>query len=194
MWNEIEKFIKTKGIGPEARTEFVKQYSWTLPKKEIIKEIKYFLKDEILVEFGAGLGLISFLLINEQVDVFALDVHNHIKKNNQYFSHDSFYTHITTFNKYELKQIAGLERNLMFCWPEFNKDWPIFYLKESLKYNNLNKLVFIGDPKYSADKKFHEMLEDYFIIEKIPFDTFDHINDELKLCTRKSKPFMPSFS
>lgn len=146
------------------RDIFVDRFSWAVPNKQAILEISKFIGNDTCLEIGAGLGLWSYLLQQEKVNIIAVDnqsdgnitgkqVQTH--KNKEMLSYlDSWgiNKNIFTYQKKhftKVENINGLKalekyktNCLMLCWSRID---PISHFTG-------NKIIYIGEAESGFTK------------------------------------------
>ena len=136
-----------------ARDKFVSEYSWAIPTRKIIAELKNFIGDEIVLEVGAGKGLWAFLLKNVGVQIIATD--KNLTENS--WTNILKYDAITAINKF-------CPNILLIIWPPYNS--PMAY--DALKKFTGDKVIYIGEGYYgcTGDDNYHQLLTNEWKLSK----------------------------
>jgi len=180
IYCEIDKFISQENVRTNRmycinttmwylieRDSFTKIFSWAIPDKKTIDDIKTFVDGDSVLEIGAGNGLWYYLLKKLGVNIHATDIYN---------DNVEVLTNIEALEKYET--------NVLFmCWPPYSDSMAY----ESLKKFNGNKLIYIGEGEggFTGDYYFHEELEEWKFEKMISIKMWYGINDSVFLYVRK---------
>lgn len=152
---KIQFSVKENGIflkDFERRQAFVDRYAWAVPSENTIKEISEFVKNDKVLEIGAGLGLWAKLISEYGINIKATDnFDKHWKVN-----YDSFFpvrkmTYSSAFKKYKNRDV------LFLCWPPYKSSMA----HHSLSKFNGTKLIYIGEAEggCNADDPFFRLLK-----------------------------------
>ena len=173
------------------RNNFIAEFGWAVPTREIIQKIADFVGEQAIVEVFAGKGLWAKLLslqgvmitptdqdpkfisplLEEKIGTLEAIPHMHILKMKAT-------TAIKSFNP----------KVLMMVWPPYEKE--VSY--EALRLFTGDKFIYVGegDGGCTGDDDFHEHLNDHWEErECISIPQWDHIHDRLYLYTRKVKGY-----
>lgn len=155
-----------------------KIFGWTEPTKNAIDEIAKFVKNDTVLEIGAGVGLVTKLLENKNINITAID---NYKKKVRTFADIKRMDHKEALKKYK-KDV------LLLVFPSIDK-----HCYESLKLFRGNKLVLIGETlselKFEGmhcDEGFFVTLKKDWVIKKtIKMKTVMNVVQEVLLIIRK---------
>lgn len=162
------------------RSEFVSEYSFTIPYYEILKKIASY---SPIVEIGAGSGYWARCLSEAGADVIAYDSHPPGEQSpwewyngNPWFD-DSWYGIIKDD---ESAAAQHPDRTLFLAWPMPSS--PMAY-NALVSYKNAGgkTIIFIGDPHpaSSGDEFFYQMLYEHNKIDEANLYSWPGINEKL---------------
>lgn len=151
---EVEQFCKAM----LRRDELGMKYGYTPPSSEALITILEFVKDQKILEVGAGKGYWAWLLsqLSEKDDlILATDLNP---------PNETFYPvqELCAFDG--AKQAAEEGRVLLTIWPENAKPWTGAFVKRFRNYGG-KRLIYIGEWKgCTGDDKMHDELQEHFRI------------------------------
>lgn len=133
-WFDIDKFEENYN----QRREFQTNYAWAIPTQEVIKSIVTFANNDVIYEIGAGKGYWAYFINKEGGNIKCFDNSDCIS--NYFINKETFYPvkFCTPIGVGEECKNANV---LMFCWPEYDKNWAYEYLK-TIKPS---KLIYVGE-------------------------------------------------
>lgn len=162
------------------RSKYVNTIAWAIPDDNAIAQIASFVKNETILEIGAGLGYWAKLLQDKGVKIIPTDSKATSWKHNQLPA----YTNVLRLtHKQAIKKFSDASA-LFLCWPPY--DAPM--ATESLKAFKGNKLIYIGEGESGCndDNEFFNLLsEQWDLQEEIPIKQWWGIHDGLFLYQRK---------
>jgi hypothetical protein len=136
----------------ERRKAFVAAFSWAIPTPEAIDAIIDSLGERRLLEVGAGAGLWASLLADRGADVTATDAapppHVHFGVE-------------TRAGLSAVETYADCDA-LMLCWPPFKDSLAC----KVLKAFDGDRLVEIGDPRFTADAAFRSLIQIDWVLDR----------------------------
>jgi hypothetical protein len=158
----------------DRRRAFIASYSYAVPTRDAVRRIRGFVGDRRLLEVAAGSGLWARLLADEGAAAVATDGGVGLQP---------------AWFRVEVAAAESAVRGhpdcgaLLLCWPPFG---------DACAYRALtafagDRLVYIGDPRFTADDEFHMMLErSWRCIETIPLPSWPGIADAAYLYVRRT--------
>ncbi len=162
------------------RHNFCKNYSWAIPDSFAISTICSFVKEDQVLQIGAGLGLWAKLLELKGISVIPTDDYSWDK--------DDHYTNRQFLNIIDINHLNALKKyktNCLFlCWPPYNSN--LSY--ESLVNFEGNKVVYIGEGMngVTGTEDFHNLLNDKFnLVCDDRLNNWSLIYDRLYMYERK---------
>ena len=161
---------------------FRPRYSWSVPTKKAIAEIKAFVGNDTVLEIGAGLGLWAKLMQDAGINVTATDSPKKSDKG-EYLQGEQFtgveqIDHIDALDRYHDKKI------LFLCWPPY--DTSLAY--ESVEYFTGDKVIFIGEGSGGCTGCFNfynSLDENWTKVKEIEIPQWDGIHDRMTFWARK---------
>jgi len=191
-FTDDEEFLKDWGESAKTKDKRTKEYlrsiyfrprySWSVPTKKAIEEIKAFVGQETVLEIGSGLGLWSKLMSDAGINIIATDSPSKEHKG-EYLQGEQFtgveqIDHLDALDKYHDKKV------LFLCWPPY--DTPLAH--EALEYFTGDKVIFIGEGAggcTGCDNFFNSLNENWVEVKKINIPQWDGIHDRMTFWTRK---------
>lgn len=166
-----------------ARSALVKKYSWAVPDDKAI----HILSRYPVTEVGAGKGYWAGLAAAHRgADIQAYDVRYPLLKPNSYVDGDPPWFPVKKVDKaiilQAVKKAAEQKRALFFCWPEYDKPWAHQYLETFIKHGG-RRVIYVGEGSGGccADDAFHELLDQYQVVETHDIPRWAGINDYLQV-------------
>lgn len=139
---------------------FMAHFSYAIPNKKAIKEIKEFANGEYILEVGSGLGLWSYLLKLNDVKVIPTD------NDSSSFTCCRYYRFIDVE---KINSISALEKYkpniLLMIWPDLS----LMAYHTLLSYTG-KKFIYIGEQEdglSATNEFFHLLKRDWKLIKKI---------------------------
>jgi hypothetical protein len=136
-----------------SRGQYTDYISWAVPDGDLIQDIAAFFGELRVLEVGAGNGLWAYLLKKNDCLIHATDA----------FDCDSSYgsDQKRTFTAVEkldaFKSVQKYDPEAMFfCWPGQDQS----FAADALLEFKGSRVVYIGNPEYTADATFHNILDD----------------------------------
>lgn len=170
MVNEATEF--------QRRQFFCKLYSWAIPSKTAINEIKKFVENDRILEIGSGKGLWAKLLRLNDVKIDPTD-------NNSWKKKEIGKRYLRVKNINHIDASKNTTNNcIMYCWPPYDSKMAF----ESIKTFNGKKVIYIGEGNggCTGDSYFHDYLEDNFeLVKCVKIKTWSHIHDRMYFYERK---------
>ena len=180
--SEEEAFQRFEnGIGEYyKRTYFTKEYGWSVPNEEAIKEIKDFVEDDECLEIGAGYGLWAKLMQDVGIDIVPTDSFGH---RSGWVPEDKSFTYVEDLNSEEALDKYDDANVLMMSWPPY--DNPL--ASDAITAFSGGKLISIGEcGGCTADSKFFEILDSQWVnVGNVQIPQWEGIHDYLSLWVRK---------
>jgi hypothetical protein len=159
--------------------KFQNMFSYAIPSYNSILKIKDFVKDNQILEVGAGNGLWAGLLKKAGCNIIATD---------------NFSTHGTGLIKYiDVENLSHIEaintykdyHVLFLCWPPQIDSMS----DEAIQLFKGDKLVYIGgygNTGLTGSSLFHDILKNQWdLVEKVTIPRWKNVEDELYLYKRK---------
>jgi uncharacterized UPF0146 family protein len=164
------------------RDKYVNTIAWAIPDDNAIAQIASFVKEETILEIGAGLGYWAKLLQDKGVKIIPTDSKEMDWKHNQLPAYTDV---ICLSHKQVLKKYSDASV-LFLYWPPY--DSPM--ATESLSAFKGDKLIYIGEGEggCNGDDRFFDMLSEYWLEKKVVvIPQWWGIHDRLFLYCRKEK-------
>lgn len=173
--NEFQK-IKTFNFPSinleiDARKDFTEKYSSEIPSDFLIKKLRDFIRNDIVLELCSGLGLWAAYLKQEKVKIFPTD----IKPSSNCFCH------VLPFSA--RNAVETISTNILFLsHPPANSA----EILDSVKAFKGKKIVYIGYEKSINDKMLNEYLfKKYYVNAKYSINGFGNFKNTMYFLVRK---------
>lgn len=163
----------------DVRDALVHRYAWSTPTEEALREV---MAHGPVVEMGAGAGYWTWLMRGLGGSVVALDKHADGSLNMWNPSGHTW----TEVMCGEPRHLAGYrDRTLFLCWPILGG-----MAAQCLREWRGEVLVYIGDPRFTADEEFHEALSDSYVrVKVVEMPSWPTVDDRLEVWKRiKASP------
>jgi hypothetical protein len=191
-WEELEKkgpkgYDDSDDFGYKEfkrKLEFNKNYGWSVPVENAIKEIKKFISGRNVLEVGSGLGLWAKLLIRAGVHMTPTD--NYKSHGTEEALNDKWkqFTHVEKIKGEEAVEKYSDHSVLFFSWPPY--DNPLAY--KALKKFKGDSVIYIGENRggCTAGNSFYDELENRFsLVGKFSIPRWEGIYDFIGFWNRK---------
>lgn len=180
----------------QKRKKFQTNFSWAIPSKKVVKSIVDFANHETIYEIGAGKGYWAYFIDKMNGKIKCFDNPEcvfHYFQNPQKNNCNQNLNNITTFKTFypvdfcctnEIIKKCKKANILMFCWPEYNKNWAYEYLNKIFP----QKLIYIGEGfgGCCANNAFFNFIEKkYDEIEFIDIPQWEGLHDYCFFYERK---------
>jgi hypothetical protein len=180
--NSSDPYFRNCMLENYRRNYFAPTYSWSVPTKKAIEEIKAFVGGETVLEIGAGHGLWAKLMSDAGMDIVATDTPDPKDKILRHLQGKNFHNieqlgHIDALDKY------GNRTVLFMSWPPYKS--PMAY--ESLEFFTGNKVIVIGEGKLGCtgcDKFFDSLSENWQHVKDIELPQWRDIHDRMSFWQR----------
>lgn len=156
------------------RDAFINNFGWSLPTKNIIDTIISFCQKSIVLEVGAGLGLISKLIIESGIQLITTDSYEEYKDDTVRFMDIIKMDCVNAIDHYPQAQC------LMLVWPKAD------VADNSIKKFKGNKIIYIGEDAGGccAGQTFFDELEKRWTCKVLDMTTWPGMHDKLYLFTK----------
>jgi len=153
--------------------EFCNEISWAIPTINVLKYIKEIVKNNVIIEIGAGNGLWAALLTIISCEILATDNYSWIdegKEDEEDEEDDETYYDIP-YVKNEEEALSNYiyykpnkSKILFLCWPPNNNPMSFNALKYFTEEMNGKKFIYIGDMKggLTGTDEFFDYLYKYY--------------------------------
>jgi hypothetical protein len=134
----------------DRRRSFIALYGWAVPTREAIRAIASFAGDRSLLEVCAGGGLWAHFLASAGLQVIATDA--------EPVADPHFPVEVL-----DAEAAVRAHRHceaLLIIWPPFRRDCAF----RAVRAFAGNRLVHIGDPRFTGDDQFHALLETAWLL------------------------------
>jgi len=169
----------------DRRFGFIHKYSWAIPTKEAILEIKNYIGKEKVLEVCAGTGLWSYLLQKEGVDILATDTY----EETEYISDYPYDSRIlqaekkfTTVEKLEAIEAIKKhsDRSILFiCWSRMD---PLEHFKGT-------KIVYVGEQENGCTGGYPGLYKDVWEnVKTVDIPNWVGLKDKVYFFERKTTP------
>lgn len=170
----------------DKRRDFAKNYSWAVPDRNAIEQIKRFVGNERILEIGSGTGVWAKLIQDAGISITPTDLSpgETLNINNKKRTRTPTHTDIQELSHQQAIKQFGDHSVLMLCWPLY--DHPMAY--EALKAFRGNKLIYIGEGYggCTGDEKFCNLLErKWTMTQRVEIPRWTGIYDSVQLHIRK---------
>lgn len=176
--SENESF--KRNVLMEKRNELVTKYCFSIPLPFVTDIIKKF---SPIIELGAGTGYYAWCLrqLKTEIEVFDLfspdeaDPYDFMSQNPWF---DDTWINVLKGNEDVVS--AYFDSSLFLCWPPPDSKMAF---NAFVKYKNAGgkTLIYIGDPRSSADESFFNELEKYRLIHELNIPSWKNINEKLMI-------------
>jgi tetratricopeptide (TPR) repeat protein len=162
----------------------VQKYSWWVPNDEALDAIA---KEGKILLVGAGTGYDAALLKARGVDILPVDANPAESGRSYYHSGGRSWTNILEGTESVVPQYP--DRTLMLAWPP--ERYPFTKKPHPMAYNALNSyngntLIYIGDEEVTGDKRFHDLLNREWQLDRwVEIPRWDDIRDYLNIYRRR---------
>lgn len=164
------------------RDKYVNTIAWAIPDDNAIAQIASFVKEETILEIGAGLGYWAKLLQDKGIKIIPTDSKEITWKHNQLPA----YTDVLCLkHKKAIKKFSDASV-LFLCWPPYSD----IMAAESLLAFKGNRLIYIGEGEggCNGNDRFFDILSECWISkEEIAIPQWWGIHDWLFFYDRKEK-------
>jgi hypothetical protein len=155
----------------DRRRTFIAFYSWAVPTREAVKAIADFVGERKLLEVFAGGGLWARLLNASGVNVVATD--GEPPPVLEHFAVETV--------EAEAAVLAHPECGaLLVCWPPFRNEAAY----RALRAFTGDRLVFVGDARFTAEPRFHALLTEWPLQDEIAIPSWPGLDDSVYLYKR----------
>jgi hypothetical protein len=156
----------------DRRRTFIAFYSWAVPNRETVAEIRKFVGDRKVLEVCSGAGLWAKLLSSEGIDVIATEP---IPAKKPYVS----------IEEAEAGAAVRAHRDcdaLLLVWPPFRDDCAF----RALRSFGGTRVILVGDPQFCADRQFHAALgREWALFESHPIPSWPGLEDAAYFYVRR---------
>lgn len=165
---------------------FTQEYSWAIPTKHAIKEMKAFIKGRNVLEIGSGLGLWAKLMQNAGIHITPTEpLSMSQEEKGNFYGNTEPYTklHDMDMNK-AMEQFGSSNDVLMLVWPPYND--PL--ANNALKLFQGNSVIYIGEGGYgcTGDDNFHcSLSEEWEEVKEVDLPQWRGIHDRMFFYNRK---------
>ena len=156
----------------DRRRTFIAFYAWAIPSRQAIDAISMFVGGRRLLEVCAGCGLWSRLIAGAGTDVVATD------------AAPAKEAHFPVAIQEAEEAVRALPecQALLLCWPPFRSDCAY----RALRAFEGDRLIFAGDARFAADRRFHELLSQEWVLHtSVPLPAWPGLEDQANLYVRK---------
>lgn len=180
------------------RREFQSNFSWAVPSPDAIQAIVDFALSDTIYEIGAGKGYWASFIHELGGKIKCFDnpdsVFNYFKsprcndrgQNIADISEFQTFYPVDFCTTMEVLEKCQKAKVLMFCWPEYDKDWAYEYLRNI----NPEKMIYVGEGYGGccANDDFFNYIEgNYNEYKSVSIPQWNGIYDSLILYNRKDK-------
>ncbi len=162
----------------EERADLVMKYAFTIPYHELIVEIA---SRGPIVEIGAGSGYWAWMLSQAGADVMAVDKYSPDEVSPwDFMSANRWYDDTWYYVDEGEARSAGAypERNLFLAWPMFSHPMALDALN-SYEAAGGKTVIFLGDASMAGDENFHQKLNSFPSVTRIPCMGWPGLREEL---------------
>ncbi|MCY4582461.1 MAG: hypothetical protein OXE50_06655 [Chloroflexi bacterium] len=157
------------------RRTFIAWYGYAAPTREAVRAVADFLEGRTVLEVCAGLGLWARLLRDEGVSVLATDAGE---------QQGPSYICVEQCDALSAVDAHGSCDALLLCWPPEGQ--PV--AAEALRRFGGERLVYVGDGRFTGDAAFHDMLgSDWRLERRLPLPSWPGLEDCLRLYARNPR-------